>query len=102
MKRLIIVTAVLFSILTWSCNSGSKSLNGEYVCTKHYSESMIGELKLNFNEDGTCVSVTEFANIEGTYEIKGDSVFITNKLFDLTLKVEENKVFNTSVEYTKE
>jgi len=102
MKNLTVITAILFSIVMWSCNGGSKSLSGEYVCTKHYSESMIGEVKLDFNEDGTCISVTEFANIKGTYEVKGDSVYITNNLFELTLKLEGNKVYNSSVEYTKE
>ena len=102
MKKVIVVSVVILSMFMWSCNGGSNSLSGEYVCTKHYSESMIGELKIDFNEDGTCISVTEFANIKGTYEIDGDSVYITNNLFELTLKVEGNKVFNTSVEYTKE
>ena len=76
MKKLTVIVAVLFSIAMWSCSSGSNSLSGEYVCTKHYSEPMVSKIKLEFNEDGTCVSVTEFANIEGTYKIKGDSVYM--------------------------
>lgn len=102
MKKLSFVLGVFISIFIWSCGGGSNSLSGVYVCSKHYSESMIGELKLAFNEDGTCVSMGEFANVKGTYEIKDDSVYITNNLFELTLKVEGNRVFNTSVEYTME
>ena len=102
MKKFTLIITVLFSMLMWSCNRGSKSLSGEYVCTKHYSEGMVGELKIDFSEDGTCVSVSEFANIKGTYKVEGDSVYITNKMFDLTMKVDGNKVYTSTVEYTKE
>jgi hypothetical protein len=85
----------------WSCNGGN-SLSGEYVCTKSYIESNVGDLKLAFNDDGTCALKGASMNINGTYEIKDDSVYISTKHFELTFKVEENKVFNSSTEYVKE
>ena len=82
MKKLLVALIILFSLfLLFACNSSS-GLNGEYVCTEHYSEGMVGQISLEFNKDGTVLM--QPLNSEGDYTVEGNTVTIELEQFDLT------------------
>ncbi len=82
MKKLLFVLIIIFSLfLLFACNSSS-GLSGEYACTEHYTESMVGKISLEFNKDGTVLM--QPLNSEGKYTVEGDTVTINLEQFDLT------------------
>jgi len=59
--------------------SGKSKVVGEWKCTEHYSESMVGKASITLKEDGT--SILNPMNIKGTYEVEGNKVTIYNDTF---------------------
>ena len=75
-----------------SCGS-SNGLSGEFVCTEHYSESMVGEISLDFQKDGTVLMKP--LNSEGKYTVEGNKVVVALDQFDLTFTREGNKLISS-------
>ncbi len=65
----------------------SASLHGDYVCTKHWNEALVGEAKITFGDDNK-VNFAGQANT--TYRLKGDSVFIDMHNYEMGFKIEGN------------
>lgn len=80
-------------------------MSGEYVCKKHFSESMIDELSIKFKENGNIV--LKPYNYKGTYEINGDSVMLEAKIFNpcMAFKIDDNRIHTEcmlgSIEFVK-
>ena len=86
----VVLVASLFVL--FSCGS-SKALSGEYVCTEHVAESLVGEISLDFQKDGTVVMKP--LNSEGKYTVEGDTVTIDLEQFDLTFTKDGNKLVSS-------
>lgn len=85
-KRLSIFIVLLLAL---SCGS-SGELDGEYLCIKNYSDAMVGKVILNLEKGGKVVLLP--LNSHGTYSIEGDKVVIELKQFNLTFKIDGNKL----------
>jgi hypothetical protein len=100
MKYFTLIFVMLVSIfLLFACGS-SNDLSGEYVCTKHITDDMVGELSLDFQKDGTVIMKP--LNREGSYEVNGDTVSL-DVGFELTFTKEGNTLSSSdgSVVYEK-
>ena len=101
--KYVTISVVLFVSLfvLFSCGSSS-DLSGEYVCTKHLSESLVGEISLDFQKDGTVLMKP--LNSEGKYTVEGDTVTIDLEQFDLTFTKDGDKLISSdeSIVYEKQ
>jgi len=84
-----------------SCDS-SNSLSGEYVCTEHFTEAMVGNISLDFQKDGTVLMKP--LNSEGKYTVEGNKVVINLEQFDLTFTRDGNTLTSSdkTVVYEKQ
>jgi len=116
MKNLnLIIIVIGLSLMMWSCEGNTSSnetnaneevsteassdgLSGVYICTKHFSEGMVGDLSITFIDDVNA----KLNKMAATYVVNGDSVMIKGKYFDLNLKIDGNTIGNNDVVYTKE
>ena len=76
-------------VLVLSACSGSDSLAGTYVCTKHWNgDDLVGELTIEFRNDGTYT--VSPPGVEGTYEVSDEVVTLSGDLFPsgLDLQIE--------------
>lgn len=89
MKRLGIILAITALLAVVSCGS-SAGIEGEYVCTKNYTEAMVGKAVLDLKNDGKAVLLP--LNSEGTYKVDGDQVTIELEQFNLSFAIDGNKL----------
>jgi len=84
-----------------SCDS-SNSLSGEYVCTEHFTEAMVGNISLDFQENGTVLMKP--LNSEGKFSVEGDTVTVNLEQFDLTFTKDGDKLISSdkTVVYEKQ
>jgi len=101
MKKFIVLFVLLVLVFFIVACGSSNSLAGEYECTKHFSESMVGKISLDFSKDGTVI-MKPFGN-EGTYQVDSGSITIDLGNVDLTLKQDGNKLSTSdgSIVYEK-
>lgn len=59
--------------------ASSNVLSGDYICTKHWNDSLVGKTKLTFN--GNSVSFAGVANT--SYTIKDNKVLIDMKTYKM-------------------
>jgi hypothetical protein len=103
MMRYVTVTVVLLvSLVFLVCCDSSDSLSGEFVCTEHYTESMVGKISLDFQKDGT-VHMKPL-NSEGDYAVEGNKVTVHLEQFDLTFTRDGDKLISSdkTVVYQKQ
>ena len=99
------VTVLFFLVVSlfvfFSCES-SADLSGEYVCTEHFSESMVGKISLDFQNDGTVLMKP--LNSEGKYTVERNTVTVNLEQFDLTFTKEGNTLTSSdeTVVYEKQ
>ncbi len=95
----IILVISLFMCI--SCDS-SNSLSGEFVCTEHFTDSMVGKISLDFQKDGTVLMKP--LNSEGKYTVDGNKVVVNLEQFDLTFTKEGNTLTSSdkTVVYEKQ
>ena len=122
MKKVTLTLVVLAIVLISACNSNQKEnnqsatkknslektttkksqqLSGDYVCTEHWNNDLIGQATIFFNNDSV-----NFSGIgKTTYRIKGDSVFIDMHSYEMRFAIVGNSLKATggagSVAYTK-
>ncbi|HID39626.1 MAG TPA: hypothetical protein EYP36_08950 [Calditrichaeota bacterium] len=110
MKRLsVVLSAAMFVFLVFSCGDNQKEnaqsneqnqnetvqtetasstiLQGDYVCTQHWNDALVGKAKITFYEDG---KVDFSGGVQTTYRLKNDSVFIDMKKYEMGFKIEGN------------
>lgn len=100
MKKLLFLSVIVIALFMWDCNR-SKKMCGVYVCKEHFDPTMIDNLKLDINIDGTIELVGETMNSSGTYEAFGDSLFIKTDFYDMRLLVKKNSLVGYNVLYVK-
>ena len=100
MKQLLLLFVMVIALFMWDCNR-SKNICGVYVCKEHYDTNLIDELKLDINIDGTIRLVGETMKSDGTYEVYGDSIFITTDFYDMRLLVNKTSLVGYNVLYVK-
>lgn len=86
------VVLVVSLFVLFSCGSSS-DLSGEYVCIEHFTDSMVGEVSLVFQKDGTVLMKP--LNSEGNYTVEGDTVTVELEYFDLTFTREGGKLISS-------
>jgi hypothetical protein len=89
MKRPGIIIAITALLAAVSCGS-SAGIDGEYVCTKNYTEAMVGKAVLDLKKDGKAALLP--LNSEGTYKVEGDKVEIELEQFNLSFTIDGNKL----------
>jgi hypothetical protein len=114
---------IAFIMITISCNQGPKTneqsnnkeksttevkenndqrVSGNYICTEHWSEDLVGNIKMTFRND----SVSLQGMPKTTYRIKNDSLFIDMHQYEMGFLI-NGKTLTTKggagvVSYTKE
>ncbi|MBN2510556.1 MAG: hypothetical protein JXB03_09770 [Spirochaetales bacterium] len=88
MKYVSVSLIVIVSLFLLAACGASNALNGEYICTKHFSEELAGEVSLVFQKDGT-VEMKPI-NQKGEYKVEGDKVTLSLEYFDLTFTKDGN------------
>ncbi len=91
MKRLSIILVITALLGAVSCGS-SAGIDGEYVCTKNYTDAMVGKAILDLKKDGKAVLLP--LNSEGTYKVEGDKVEIELEQFNLSFTIDGNKLIS--------
>ncbi len=64
----------------------SVTLSGDYVCSKHWNEDFVGELKMTFKDD----KVSMMGVTNGDYTVKGDSLIIDLGSTKMKFKIDGN------------
>ncbi len=100
--RFVIIMVLVCSFLLLFACSSSSGISGEYVCTEHYTESMEGQLSLDFQSGGTVLMKP--LNSEGKYSVDGDTVTVKLDQFDLTFTIDGQKLVSAdkTVVYEKQ
>jgi len=121
------VTLILFAVtlgLFTACNQGQKKsdkstdteakaveqvaketsqkLSGDYICTAHWNDDLVGKAKMTFDNDS--VSLAGIAKT--TYRIKGDSLFVDMHQYEMGFVIDGKTLTTTGpagkVSYTKQ
>ncbi|HZK19543.1 MAG TPA: hypothetical protein VFC68_02330 [Treponemataceae bacterium] len=97
-QRLVIISILFFAV---SCG-GAEKLSGEYICTKYFTESGVGELSLEFTKKGE-VRMRP-TKIKGTYTIEGEDVILYVNGVEIIYAIKGNDLVSSddSVVYSKQ
>jgi len=122
MKKIMVVLFSIASMLVvQSCSQGQKTnetktkekistkvksvknkrLSGTYVCTEHWNDALVDQIKMVFKNDSV-----SFSGIAGTtYRIKGDSLFVDMHKYEMGFVINGNNLTTTGpsgkVSYSK-
>ena len=105
MKKLTVILVVLaLSMTMFSCGGNntqenktesqepvkveSQGLLGSYLCTEHWNDALIGQIKMTFEND----SVSLAGISKTTYRIDGDSLFIDMHQYELGFVIDGNNL----------
>jgi len=93
MKNVTISVVLFVSLFVLFSCGASSGLSGEYVAIEHFTDSLVGEVSLVFQKDGTVLMKP--LNNEGTYTVEGDTVTVALEYFDLTFTKDGDKLISS-------